>query len=285
MNVLLDEMIPPRETWSIAPRYVSFALTNACELTCSFCYAAKAPARLDFEEVVRWAKEIDQAGCFGVGFGGGEPTLHPRYSELCRAVHDQTSLAVTMTTHGHQFTDKLSDELAGNVDFIRLSMDGVGATYERLRGRPFSAFKEKLALVRRTSKFGINYVVNENTINDLPAASEFVFAQGADQFLLLPELVSGGGPRVNAELLDRLADWITTNYRRYRLATSQQGASLMKVPILPIMDGEDSVHDFAHVDAFGVLKRSAFDSSGIRLTNDVPILDAIGKLAGRPISV
>jgi MoaA/NifB/PqqE/SkfB family radical SAM enzyme len=147
LNVLLDEVIPPPETWARAPRYVSIALTNACELRCPFCYAPKTPARLDPDRVVAWIEELDGGGCLGVGVGGGEPTAHPRVAEICARAAASTGLAVTLTTRGHRFTEALADELRGNVHFVRVSIDAVGEHYERIRGRRFDALRERLAVV------------------------------------------------------------------------------------------------------------------------------------------
>src|SRR5689334_18091084 len=101
LNILLDEATVGEDQWSVAPKYVSIALTNACELSCGYCYAPKTSARLAYDSIVNWAKELDSQGCFGVGFGGGEPTLYPQFVDLCREIHDCTELAVTFTTHGH----------------------------------------------------------------------------------------------------------------------------------------------------------------------------------------
>ena len=43
LNILLDEIEIPPESWASAPRHVSIALTNACDLACPYCYAPKAP--------------------------------------------------------------------------------------------------------------------------------------------------------------------------------------------------------------------------------------------------
>lgn len=102
LNILLDEIIPPKELWSKAPRQVSVALTNTCDLACPHCYAPKQKAALDFSSLTQWLLELDQNGCIGVGFGGGEPTLYPRLTELLSFATTQTNLAVTMTTHGHR---------------------------------------------------------------------------------------------------------------------------------------------------------------------------------------
>jgi sulfatase maturation enzyme AslB (radical SAM superfamily) len=104
LNVLLDEVKVPTEQFSRAPRYLSVALTNACELRCAFCYAPKYAAALDMDRVAAWAVELDGAGCLGVGFGGGEPTAYRLFAQLCAQIAESTSMAVTFTTHGHRRT-------------------------------------------------------------------------------------------------------------------------------------------------------------------------------------
>lgn len=278
LNILVDEISVPPENWSVAPRYVSFALTNSCELDCSYCFAPKFSARLPFASVKLWARELDSEGCLGVGFGGGEPTLYPGFADLCRELHRETKLAITMTTHGHRFSLGLANQLAGFVDFIRLSMDGVGSTYERMRGRPFAAFKDKLRVVRDTTRFGINYVVNDDTIDDLAAAADFAFANGAEELLLLPETGPDSVPAICPNTLRRLSDWARENHSRCRLATSAHCGVLMDVPILPVSDPEHASHEFMHVDASGILKLSAFTQAGIPLGDSRSIIDSVRQL-------
>ncbi len=275
LNILLDEVHVDPSQWSLAPRYMSFALTNACELACPYCYASKVPARQRFEDIIRWAKDLDAAGCFGIGFGGGEPTLYPKFAELCREVAQKTSLAVTMTTHGHRFSAELSENLSGQVNFIRLSMDGAHATYERLRGRSFATFLEKLALVRSTARFGVNFVVNDDTINDLPEAAALVFGEGAEEFLLLPQTGTDGRLSMAPETLQRLKDWVSDNHERCRLATSAHGGAEIEAPMLMISKAEFQTYDFMHVDAMGTLKVSAFAGEGIGLADGMSIMAAI----------
>src|SRR5437870_8467478 len=116
-NILLDEIRTPPSSWAPAPRQVSIALTNACELSCSYCYAPKRPAALDFDQLTDWLGELDRNGCLGIGFGGGEPTLYPHLKELCDHVSRSTALAVTLTTHGHNVDESLAAGLVGRVHF------------------------------------------------------------------------------------------------------------------------------------------------------------------------
>jgi len=62
LNILVDEISVPPEKWSVAPRYVSVALTNSCELNCSYCFAPKFSARLPSALVKSWVHDLDTAG-------------------------------------------------------------------------------------------------------------------------------------------------------------------------------------------------------------------------------
>ena len=212
MNVLLDEVDVPEAAWSAAPRHISVALTNACELSCPYCYAPKKPAALDFDRLAGWLTELDDNGCLGVGFGGGEPTLYRRFAEICQYAARKTELAVTFTTHGHNLTEDLLATLHGNVHFVRLSMDGVGTTYEALRGRRFSSFLDRMKLASMVAPVGINYLVNKRTAGDLDRAIEIAADVGAAEFLLLPEQPVNGRGGIDGCTVKTLHDWI----KRYR---------------------------------------------------------------------
>lgn len=262
-NFLLDEIIPQPETWINSPRQVSIALTNACDLSCMHCYAAKKPANLNKEAVKRWMIELDQAGSFGIGFGGGEPTLHPDIIDICKFGQENTGLAISMTTHGHRLTPSFIAQLKHNVNFLRVSMDGVGATYETIRGRSFDILIEKIKLLKGEIPFGINYVVNNHTIDDLPAAAEIAANLNATELLLLPEEGVGLGTEIESQTLGQLQSWIN-NYRGdLRLSISARYQTIVNTQ-LPLIKETDRL-SFAHIDAEGVLKNTSFDRSGLKI--------------------
>ena len=149
-NVLIDEVKVPPSMWSATPRTVSVALTNTCDLRCPYCYAPKVPARLDTDLLVSWIDELNSNGCLSVGFGGGEPTL-------CRDLPFVMCVYHAQHRHGRNRydartspgIDSLVSALKGNVHFVRISMDGVAATYEALRGRSFSHLIESIRTAAR----------------------------------------------------------------------------------------------------------------------------------------
>src|SRR6478752_1734712 len=187
LNVLADEVQVPPETWSRAPRQVSVAVANTCDLSCAYCYAPKQRAQLSPQQLCDWMDELDEAGCLGVGFGGGEPTLYRHLDDVCAYAATHTRLAVTITTHGHRWNTDLVKRLRGTVNFVRISVDGVEATYERLRRRSFATLCQRIELISGAFPIGVNCVVNADTVGDLGALAELAANYGALELLLLPE--------------------------------------------------------------------------------------------------
>lgn len=274
-NVLLDEIVPPRDHWTFSPRQVSIALTNACDLECTHCYASKTPARLDFESLKQWMLELDSAGCFGVGFGGGEPMLYPKIAELCEFGRTYTNLAITMTSHGHRLNVPLVEALKSSVNFLRISMDGVHHTYEKIRGRSFPSLLEKLSLIQGKIPFGINYVVNEATIMNLDIAAEIAEEFQAKELLLLPEVAHGRGNTVTQKTLSQLSDWIGSYRGSLQLSISSVHSELVGSLIPMPLEIEEIA--FAHIDANGILKRCSFDVDG-QVIDDKGVIQAFNNL-------
>jgi MoaA/NifB/PqqE/SkfB family radical SAM enzyme len=275
LNVLLDEVQVPPNFWANAPRHVSIALTNVCDLACSHCFAPKNQVTLDFEKVISWLDDLDKNGCLGVGFGGGEPTLYPRLVDLCRYASEHTDLAVTLTTHAHHLNDELAADLTASVHFLRISMDGVGATYEAMRGQSFSAFCRRLESVRSIAPFGINYLVNSHTLIDLDAATAFASEIGAVEFLLLPEEPVNGIGGIDADTARALQRWASSYRGNVPLTVSEKGAE--GLPVCNPLLSETGLSAYAHIDATGILKRSSFDGEGIAI-NEEGVMEALNIL-------
>lgn len=275
LNVLLDEMHPTEASWSKSPRQVSIALTNVCDLRCRYCYAPKHKASLHTNSVLRWLKELDSEGCLGIGFGGGEPTLHPDFVNICKRVAGETQLAVTFTTHGHHLTPKLVESLKGSIHFARISIDGVGSTYEKQRGKPFANLLRGVESIAAISPFGINVVVNEHTLTELDVLSELAQKVGASELLLLPQQATSMAPSIDGIVSQALQDWVYNYKGKVRLAVSEAGAS--GLPTCDPLPNERGLQAYAHIDASGMLRASSYSPVGTKI-GDVGVLSALEQL-------
>ena len=275
-NILFDEAKLPPSLWSAAPRNVSVALTNACDLRCAYCYAPKTPAHLDKALLVPWIDEMSSHGCLGVGFGGGEPTLCEDLPWLCNYIQRNTQMVATFTTHGHHLDDSLATALSGNVHFVRISMDGVGSTYESLRGRPFPRLLRVLETAADLAPFGINFLVNALTLPCLDDAARIAMNSGASELLLLPERPTPGRPGIDRRTSQALVTWISSYVGDVPLtisATHREGLPTCNPP-----EDDAGLRAYAHIDACGRLKRSSYDQYGVPV-GSAGILNAMEILA------
>ncbi|MEC7520961.1 MAG: radical SAM protein [Myxococcota bacterium] len=253
-------MVAPA-SWSRAPRQVSIALTNRCDLACMHCYAPKSRHELPFDTVTRWLGELDAHGALGVGFGGGEPTLYRRFAELCQHVARETMLAVSFTTHGHHIDHAMADSLQGSVHFIRVSMDGVHRTYESIRRRPFDALLQNLRNIQRISRFGINTVVNERTVEELNEVASTSADAGATELLLLPQNATHAVVGASDTTLHRLRRWVSDYSGPLRLSLNAEHAE--GFPICEPLHAETGLRAYAHIDATGRIKPNSYDQTGL----------------------
>lgn len=276
LNVLLDEIPVPVSLHARAPRQVSIALTNRCDLACAHCYAPKSRDQLRFDTVTQWLAELDAAGSLGVGFGGGEPTLYPKFAQLCQYAARETRLSVSFTTHGHHIDRELSERLQGSLHFIRVSMDGVGATYEAIRRRSFPDLLKHLAHVRSISRFGVNVVVNDRTLLELNEVARLAADYGACELLLLPQMPVRTVPAIGASTLHGLRRWVDAYGGPLRLSINESSAE--GFPTCDPLIEERGLRAYAHIDARGLIKASSYAGIGVQL-GEGGVLQALDQLA------
>lgn len=122
-----------------SPITIHMALTNVCDLTCTFCCYAnrKFSARLSLAQAFACLDAYAELGTTSVEFtGGGEPTLHPQINAIIEHAH-ALGYAIGICTNGKHLRRVQHWEY---FDWVRLGLyafNGDGQTYaydlERLR--------------------------------------------------------------------------------------------------------------------------------------------------------
>jgi MoaA/NifB/PqqE/SkfB family radical SAM enzyme len=157
-------------------------------------------------------------------------------------------------------------------------MDGVGRTYEELRGRSFEELLRRIELLRSVARVGINFVVNARTVPDLTSAAELAATLGAAEFLLLPEQPVRGRDGIDNETASKLRDWIGNYCGPVPLAISELGAD--DLPTCNAFEREIGVRSYAFVSAEGTLKASSFAASGVTIGHGT-LMEAVEELQKR----
>ena len=142
-----------------APRMLQVALTNACDKTCSFCYRPlEAKSRWTFDQLVELARFCDDWGVLEIAFGGGEPTLFPRFADLLREIWSRTGLCPSFTTNGLRLDAEFLRKIRGAYGQLQVSVydeDDTNAIVD--------------LLVSERARFGLNYLVTPARARSLEA--------------------------------------------------------------------------------------------------------------------
>jgi MoaA/NifB/PqqE/SkfB family radical SAM enzyme len=158
-----------------APRVVQFAITNHCNLACSFCsrdFLAESEWTVDTAS--RFLTGLANAGVLEVAFGGGEPWAFSQFTELIQKLYDETPLAVNFTTNGLAMTSHRLKTIEGRYGQIRLSLYDNNDWERRV-----------VMLGDAGARFGVNYLVTPQRLPDLEVVVLRLVALGCRDILLL----------------------------------------------------------------------------------------------------
>lgn len=116
---------------------VNWHLTSACNYSCRFCFVQNLKeCPVGFDNGLKLIQTLADAGMDKINFAGGEPLLHPRLLDYCRAAKD-LGLTVSITTNGYLLNETNIDDMKGVVDWIGLSVDSVSDDVEERLCRGF----------------------------------------------------------------------------------------------------------------------------------------------------
>ena len=181
------------------PRSVMFGITNKCNLACAFCSRdLDAESAWTADEAFAMLAGLADAGVLEVAFGGGEPLAFRGFESLVSRLHDETPLAVHVTTNGLLLTPERLQTLRGKLGELRLSL------YDN------NAWRRTIALlVDEQMRFGINLLVLPERLAALETLVLELFALGCRDVLLLsyngPDPALHLSPAQSADLANRVA--------------------------------------------------------------------------------
>lgn len=141
------------------PEFISFTVTNACNLRCRMCGQWSEEGyvlnrTVDTRTRMRladWKRLVDEAAGHKIRFilvRGGEPFMYRGIMELLKYINSK-GIAVSVDSNG-MFIDRFADELAriGNMH-ITFSVDGPEEVHDSIRGvkGSFRKIRENIALL------------------------------------------------------------------------------------------------------------------------------------------
>ncbi len=118
------------------PRFCVWELTLACNMRCKHCGSHAGPKRddeLTLPECEQVADQLAALGCEKVTLGGGEPTLHPQWSELGGRLVDQ-GVRVNLISNGWGWTEAdVERSREAGLANVAFSLDGFEEAHDHVR--------------------------------------------------------------------------------------------------------------------------------------------------------
>ena len=142
------------------PIYADIALTQKCNLNCSFCYAkannhSKAEREiLKLEDFSNIFDQLDELGVMRVGFEGGEPFVREDWLDILKEA-DKHYFTYFINSNATLIDDQVAKQISETgVDKICVSLDGSCAKIHDRSRRKYGTFNKTI--------MGIKNLLNNN---------------------------------------------------------------------------------------------------------------------------
>lgn len=222
-------------------------ITNRCNMSCSHCLFASGDG--DCAELSRTDlfSAIDQAyeqGCRLFYFTGGEPLVHPDFTDACEQILVNRDTHLVILTNGRALPkyERWLQQQDSNRLHFQISIDGMQGNHEALRG--CGSFEELQCNLKWLKNIGLSaslsMSINNNNVDEMTDAVDFAADQGVANLHFMWLFVKGKAGR---ELVASPQKIFNSARRAFEHA---------------------EVRDIS-IDNFTIMQSQVFNFSGIRL--------------------
>lgn len=159
-------------------------ITLKCNLACSHCGSRAGDARaqeLDTTEALDLVRQLQEAGIREISLIGGEAYLRPDWLQIAAEIA-RRGMFCTMVTGGLGISAHLARRMAeAGIASVSLSIDGLQATHDALRGVPGSwraAFAALGHLREAGIQVSVNTQINRRSLPELAALYDLLRETG-----------------------------------------------------------------------------------------------------------
>lgn len=169
----------------IRTSYAVWEITLKCNLACSHCGSRAGKARteeLSTQEALNLVQQLAEVGIKEVTLIGGEAFLRSDWLEIAQAI-SQAGMRCSVTSGGFGISLQTARRMKeAGIAMVSISVDGLEATHDRLRGRKGSwqsAFRTMSHFREVGLKFGCNTQINRLSAPEFPLIYEHIRDAGA----------------------------------------------------------------------------------------------------------
>jgi radical SAM family uncharacterized protein len=147
------------------PVIAGHKLLYTCNLRCKVCpfWRRIDPPLLSLDEETKMMDSLASIGVSFMGFEGGEPFLRKELLEILKLSHER--FFTSLVSNGWMLANRIK-EVREYVDYVFVSIDGVGEVHDRLRGveGSFERAREGIAVASKEVPLSLSSTItSENT--------------------------------------------------------------------------------------------------------------------------
>jgi Fe-coproporphyrin III synthase len=170
-------------------RMVYLQLLYRCNFDCLHCFHGERLQRSDAfspAEAISFLMLMrDEYGAEAMTLLGGEPFVYKELPQVVHQVRRQLGLRVEICTNGYRIERRLV-ELAPDLDFLRVSLEGTGATNDHIRKR--GSYQSAVAALQVAHEHGVatgaTMTVTSVNIDEVVPLARTLQEEGAAQLKL-----------------------------------------------------------------------------------------------------
>ncbi|KQC12615.1 MAG: hypothetical protein APR63_10545 [Desulfuromonas sp. SDB] len=184
------------ESKSKAPplRTIYWYLAGSCNLNCRHCwidphFGEDGVTYLPWKKMKPLFEEAKNLGLVSVKLTGGEPLLHPEFTEILYALKEM-KLGITVETNGTLVGESEAKAIAETVSFVSVSLDGTTVEFHEDLRQVDGCFKNTLKGIENLQKynksFQIIFSLYRKNMDNLFEMVAFAEKQGANSLKVNP---------------------------------------------------------------------------------------------------
>jgi MoaA/NifB/PqqE/SkfB family radical SAM enzyme len=155
---------------TIIPLALSLELTNKCNLECNYCYGGFKKDGKSFwkiEDLKSIFDDFSKIGCMVLELTGGEPLVHPEFSEILLLSLNKFKV-INILTNGVLLNNHIIDIIAKHKKrvSVQISIDGCSEETNYKIRRVKNTFEKSLQAIRQLRDKGIFYKIAYMTTTD-----------------------------------------------------------------------------------------------------------------------
>lgn len=220
------------------PVLIDLSLNNYCNLTCNFCYMSATSINngeyLSMDDFDFLLTKMINGRVLQIALGGGEPTLHPQFTDILKKLRINGDIIPNYTTNGTNLTEEIlnaSKKYCGAV--------AVSHSEERIK----DTIEATKKLLHHGIKTNMHLVLLKSRIPKLSEITEQYAKLGISNVVLLLFKPMGRGSNLKNEILDS-SDRKTLTiellkilklYKKYRVRLSIDACSSFIVKDFPFL--------------------------------------------------